>query len=128
MKECVVCRCVKPPRAHHCSKCNRCVLRMDHHCKWVANCIGQRNMKLFLNFVGYLSVYLLQSMIVFAKDGIGCIMTGNSRDKCQETVLTFGFVTNLIITCITNDLRHPRMAWRSSFYSSAYVRLSISYN
>lgn len=22
----------KPPRAHHCRKCKKCVLKMDHHC------------------------------------------------------------------------------------------------
>ncbi|PVU90248.1 hypothetical protein BB561_004965 [Smittium simulii] len=27
---CLKCKKVKPPRAHHCSICNRCVMKMDH--------------------------------------------------------------------------------------------------
>ena len=32
---CGKCRAHKPPRAHHCRTCRRCVTRMDHHCKRV---------------------------------------------------------------------------------------------
>lgn len=28
---CFKCNMVKPPRAHHCKECNKCVYRMDHH-------------------------------------------------------------------------------------------------
>ncbi len=31
-KFCRKCRAFKPQRAHHCSICNRCVIKMDHHC------------------------------------------------------------------------------------------------
>lgn len=32
---CRKCRILKPDRAHHCSNCGRCVLKMDHHCPWL---------------------------------------------------------------------------------------------
>jgi palmitoyltransferase len=30
---CKKCISPKPPRTHHCSICNRCYLKMDHHCR-----------------------------------------------------------------------------------------------
>ena len=29
---CTKCNWFKPPRAHHCSECGRCIVKMDHHC------------------------------------------------------------------------------------------------
>lgn len=34
---CRRCKAYKPARAHHCSVCRRCVIKMDHHCPWVNN-------------------------------------------------------------------------------------------
>merc|ERR1719330_2069606 len=36
-----------------------CVLRMDHHCPWVYNCIGFRNHKYFFLLILYTAVDLL---------------------------------------------------------------------
>eukprot|EP00929_Paragymnodinium_shiwhaense_P091867 TRINITY_DN51748_c0_g1_i1.p1 TRINITY_DN51748_c0_g1~~TRINITY_DN51748_c0_g1_i1.p1 ORF type:complete len:575 (-),score=32.08 TRINITY_DN51748_c0_g1_i1:110-1834(-) len=48
---CGHCKGYKPPRAHHCSSCRRCVVRMDHHCPWTNTCVGHRNLKAFVLFI-----------------------------------------------------------------------------
>lgn len=53
---CSKCNRHRPPRAHHCAVCDRCVLRYDHHCPWVGNCIGLYNVRYFLQYLIYLSL------------------------------------------------------------------------
>ncbi|XP_035753690.1 palmitoyltransferase ZDHHC2 [Egretta garzetta] len=59
IRYCDRCHLVKPDRCHHCSVCDKCILKMDHHCPWVNNCVGFSNYKFFLLFLAYSLLYCL---------------------------------------------------------------------
>jgi len=89
-KTCNKCKCVKPPRSHHCSTCGRCVLKMDHHCPWMNNCVGLRNQKAFLLFNFYTMITSLWTVIRVGIAWYHC----SDNDECDDFA---GFMTVLAV-------------------------------
>lgn len=68
--ECMTCHFWKPYRAYHCSSCHCCVLRMDHHCPWLNNCVGFYNHKFYYLFLFYTILYGLFIIPILIIEGI----------------------------------------------------------
>ncbi|KAJ0890535.1 putative protein S-acyltransferase [Helianthus annuus] len=66
-----------PPRCSHCSICDNCVDRFDHHCPWVGQCIGLRNYRFYFMFV---SSATLLCIYIFAFCWVYAIKIKNSED------------------------------------------------
>ncbi|XAR68933.1 Protein S-acyltransferase [Bertholletia excelsa] len=91
LRYCQKCSHYKPPRAHHCRVCKRCVLRMDHHCIWMNNCVGHANYKVFLLFVLYAVIACIYSLVLL----VGSLANDFERDEEK----TEGSARIIYVTC-----------------------------
>ena len=53
---CNTCQITKPPRTHHCARCNTCVSGFDHHCIFIGICVGKQNYRYFYMYITTLSL------------------------------------------------------------------------
>ena len=62
-KFCPSCAIIRPCRSTHCSDCNNCVERLDHHCPWMGNCAGKRNYIYFFIFLILINILTILFII-----------------------------------------------------------------
>ncbi|KAJ8263322.1 hypothetical protein COCON_G00157790 [Conger conger] len=61
-RRCGYCLLQQPMRAKHCQNCKHCVRRYDHHCPWIENCVGERNHRWFVLYLGVQLLTLLWAL------------------------------------------------------------------
>lgn len=66
---CSICKILTPEEKDimHCHECGFCIENMDHHCPWMGQCVGKRNMKWFILFNLSWVIFLAEFLyLVFA--------------------------------------------------------------
>ncbi|XP_020273047.1 probable protein S-acyltransferase 17 isoform X4 [Asparagus officinalis] len=82
-KECRTCKIPKPARSKHCGICDRCIARFDHHCGWMNNCIGEKNIRYFMAFLLWHFLICLYGAIV-----LGLILASQLKERNIIYILT----------------------------------------
>jgi hypothetical protein len=93
----------------HCSQCDKCIESFDHHCKFLNNCIGKRNYRLFIVLITLIELQMIGEMLCqgyficqYAKDKESVIdsMAEVYGDDIGEKVANFHLATVIIVLTI----------------------------
>lgn len=105
---CRHCKRPRPERAHHCKVCGICVLRYDHHCPWINNCVGFRNHKFFLLTGCYVWLTAILALVTSAPEVVELLAAcwGSAAPlPSNEAVLFFAAsIVSLSIAALLSSL------------------------
>jgi len=121
-RACRRCRSIKPERAHHCSICASCIVRMDHHCPWVNNCVGACNQKYFVLFLVYVLLGEMYAISIFVLRFVFCVKSDTVCYPSHATIplvlCILAFVLSLFFIAFVTAMLYDQVeaVWENSTY------------
>lgn len=113
-RTCNHCQLRKPDRCHHCKQCDRCILKMDHHCNWIANCVGNNNYKYFFLVVFYGAISLILFVSTFWESVVVCLCDDSNSEAFMLFIVTvYALVLLLCITVVAFMFFHVWLMWNN---------------
>lgn len=114
LKYCDTCMISRELRSFHCKICGRCIrshgnfinyFYLDHHCPWIANCVGLNNKKLFIYF---LVSTLIHALILFISTLLIYLSIKDDANTFRKVLMLIvmgfgGFIVILMIIGISHQ-------------------------
>jgi len=121
-------RKLKPDRSHYCHITKRQVLRMDHFCPWVGNCIGFFNYRYFYLFLFYMWSGCMYGICITVMPFLTCLHAGRGQPRnpicMSRSQITFAFIITISVVCAVGLL----LAFHTYLILSAQTTIEFYYN
>lgn len=119
-KFCYECRMAKAERAHHCSRCQKCINRMDHHCPWIGACVNGENSANFAKLVFVVFSAVCLSLVLYAvaiKQRVQVVLDESSLDVSFFMLLiNFLLLGCVLLAMLALLVRHTRLVCSNITY------------